>query len=228
MVGVVVDMTATAPEKTKIREIQKVLDLIPALPAETSGIGTVGGELLFGAGRRSVSRNASPRDRCRPEGQIVLTDAGRTLAEKLKAGTTLTDLDGAETKFWGSSWRKRANSRLRQAAKWGSSQKRCKGCCDAATSKSGRRCRAAKARFKRGGMEKGKDAGAFEAEKGSGFARCWRRNAVRCRCRIAEARAGFTGLIDRMLRDGLLESWEEPVDPVEDPFDTGYTPPAHT
>ena len=35
-------------------------------------------------------------------------------------------------------------------------------------------------------------------------------------------------LIDRMLRDGLLESWEEPIDPVEDPFDTGYTPPAHT
>ncbi|MGB9477659.1 MAG: primosomal protein N', partial [Candidatus Acidiferrum sp.] len=35
-------------------------------------------------------------------------------------------------------------------------------------------------------------------------------------------------LIERMLRDGLLESWEEPIDPVEDPFDTGYAPPAHT
>jgi primosomal protein N' (replication factor Y) (superfamily II helicase) len=35
-------------------------------------------------------------------------------------------------------------------------------------------------------------------------------------------------LIERMLRDGLLETWEEPIDPVEDPFDTGYTPPAHT
>ena len=35
-------------------------------------------------------------------------------------------------------------------------------------------------------------------------------------------------LIERMLRDGLLESWEEPIDPAEDPFDTGYTPPAHT
>ena len=30
-----------------------------------------------------------------------------------------------------------------------------------------------------------------------------------------------------MLRDGLLESWEEPIDPAEDPFDAGYTPPAH-
>jgi primosomal protein N' (replication factor Y) len=35
-------------------------------------------------------------------------------------------------------------------------------------------------------------------------------------------------LIERMMRDGLLETWEEPVDPAEDPFDTGYSPPAHT
>jgi primosomal protein N' (replication factor Y) len=35
-------------------------------------------------------------------------------------------------------------------------------------------------------------------------------------------------LIERMLRDGLLESWEERIDPAEDPFDVGYEPPAHT
>jgi primosomal protein N' (replication factor Y) len=35
-------------------------------------------------------------------------------------------------------------------------------------------------------------------------------------------------LIERMLRDDLLESWEEPIDPAEDPFDVGYSPPAHS
>jgi primosomal protein N' (replication factor Y) len=35
------------------------------------------------------------------------------------------------------------------------------------------------------------------------------------------------GVIERMLRDGVVESWEEPVDPAEDEFDAGYTPPAH-
>jgi primosomal protein N' (replication factor Y) len=35
------------------------------------------------------------------------------------------------------------------------------------------------------------------------------------------------GTIERMLGDGVLESWEEPVDPAEDEFDAGYTPPAH-
>jgi primosomal protein N' (replication factor Y) (superfamily II helicase) len=34
-------------------------------------------------------------------------------------------------------------------------------------------------------------------------------------------------VVERMLRDGLLESWEERIDPAEDPFDVGYAPPAH-
>src|SRR5207245_3060521 len=29
------------------------------------------------------------------------------------------------------------------------------------------------------------------------------------------------------LREGLVESWEEPIDPAEDPFDAMFTPPAH-
>jgi len=35
-------------------------------------------------------------------------------------------------------------------------------------------------------------------------------------------------VIERLLREGLLESWEEPIDPAEDPFDAGYLPPAHS
>src|ERR1700722_1939351 len=34
-------------------------------------------------------------------------------------------------------------------------------------------------------------------------------------------------VIERLLRQGILESWEEPIDPAEDPFDAGYEPPAH-
>ena len=34
-------------------------------------------------------------------------------------------------------------------------------------------------------------------------------------------------VIERMLRDGFLESWDERMDPAEDPFDVGYVPPAH-
>src|SRR5262249_21870225 len=33
--------------------------------------------------------------------------------------------------------------------------------------------------------------------------------------------------VERMQKDGFLESWEETIDPADDPFDTGYTPPAH-
>jgi primosomal protein N' (replication factor Y) (superfamily II helicase) len=34
--------------------------------------------------------------------------------------------------------------------------------------------------------------------------------------------------VERLLREGRLESWEEALDPAQDPFDTGYVPPAHT
>ena len=33
--------------------------------------------------------------------------------------------------------------------------------------------------------------------------------------------------VERLLHEAKLESWEEVIDPAEDPFDTGYTPPAH-
>jgi len=34
--------------------------------------------------------------------------------------------------------------------------------------------------------------------------------------------------IERLLREEKLEAWDETLDPAEDPFDTGYAPPAHT
>jgi primosomal protein N' (replication factor Y) len=34
-------------------------------------------------------------------------------------------------------------------------------------------------------------------------------------------------VVDRLLREGKLESWDEALDPAEDPFDVGYSPPAH-
>jgi primosomal protein N' (replication factor Y) len=34
--------------------------------------------------------------------------------------------------------------------------------------------------------------------------------------------------VERLLREGKLQAWEETLDPAEDPFDVGYTPPAHT
>jgi len=34
--------------------------------------------------------------------------------------------------------------------------------------------------------------------------------------------------VEKLSREGKLEAWEETLDPDEDPFDVGYTPPAHT
>jgi len=42
--------------------------------------------------------------------------------------------------------------------------------------------------------------------------------------RLAQVTRNF---VKRLLAEGLLESWEEPIDPAEDPFDAGYTPAGH-
>src|SRR6266404_5876473 len=34
-------------------------------------------------------------------------------------------------------------------------------------------------------------------------------------------------VLERMLREGKLEAWDEALEPADEPFDTGYTPPAH-
>lgn len=33
--------------------------------------------------------------------------------------------------------------------------------------------------------------------------------------------------VERLVREGVLEAWEEAIDPAEDPFDTGYVPASH-
>jgi primosomal protein N' (replication factor Y) len=45
--------------------------------------------------------------------------------------------------------------------------------------------------------------------------------------RVLSLAGVMRSVLDRMLAEGLLDSWEEPVDPAEDPFDVGYAPPAH-
>src|SRR5207244_12302283 len=40
--------------------------------------------------------------------------------------------------------------------------------------------------------------------------------------------ADSRAFVERLLRGDKLERWEEAPDPADDPYDTGYTPPAHT
>ncbi len=247
MVGVVVEMAAAAPEGTKIREIQKVLDLIPALTPKLLELGQWIASYYLAPIGEVFRAMLPPVTEIALKRQIVLTEAGRALAEKLKNGTTLTDLDGAEADFLQKVLEKKGELAFGPGAKTGITPEALqrlqrRGYLEIRETMQGR-----KRKMQRVVAWKGK--GPETEEKNGGINPPLHRRASaatpgeteqRIRALLETERGPLPmpqlltlaqvsrALIERMLRDGLLESWEEPIDPVEDPFDTGYTPPAHT
>src|SRR6267143_3448359 len=82
LVGVVVDCVPHAPDGTKIREISKVLDFLPALPPKLIELGQwIAGYYLAPVGE-VFRAMLPPVTELRTERQIVLTDSGRAAADK--------------------------------------------------------------------------------------------------------------------------------------------------
>jgi primosomal protein N' (replication factor Y) (superfamily II helicase) len=230
MVGVVVEMTATVPEGTQIREIQKVLDPLPALTPKLLELGQwIAGYYLAPIGE-VFRAMLPPVTEISMKRKIQLTEGGKSFAEKMKAGATLSDLDGAEIEFLQKLFEKKGELTLGPVGRIG------------VASESLQRMQ------KRGYIEirevvqgrKRRMHNVVAWRANPGVARKLGEKEERIRALLETERGPLPmpqllklaqvsrALIERMLRDGLLESWEEPIDPVEDPFDAGYTPPAHT
>jgi primosomal protein N' (replication factor Y) len=271
MVGVVVELTECGPEGTQVREVSKVLDLVPALTPKLIELGQwIAGYYLAPIGEvfRAMLPPVTEIARKR---QIVLTEAGRALAAQLKLGNALTDLGGKEAEFLSRLLRNKGELMLGPGSKLGvgaqPKQERWHN--------PSRSLRAGSQRYsateilhrlqRRGLVEiretvqgrkrktqkvvawKGRGEHAQEAESAGPFASkspdatsAVREKEKRVRALLTAERGPLPlpqllklahvsrALIERMLRHGLLDSWEEPIDPAEDPFDSGYTPLAHT
>ena len=82
MVGVVLEMTTTVPEGTQIREIQKALDLIPALTPKLLELGQwIAGYYLAPIGE-VFRAMLPPVTEISTRRKILLTEAGKIFAEK--------------------------------------------------------------------------------------------------------------------------------------------------
>lgn len=228
MVGVVVELTESAPEGTKIREMTRVMDLVPALTSKLIELAQwIAGYYLAPIGE--VFRTMlPPLTELKSQRQIHLTDAGREAAESLSGGELSHGLTRGEVELLAKL--KKNNGVLAPGP-------------------------AAKLGVDASGLQKLQRRGLIEIrEITAGRKRkvqrvvAWKAAATSAslgekELRIRELLETERGplplpqllkiakvtraLIERMLRDELLESWEEPVDPAEDPFDAGYTPPAH-
>src|SRR5271165_2937038 len=232
MVGVVLELTDSPPEGAAIRDVSKLIDLVPALTPKLLELGRwIAGYYLapigevFRAMMPPVTELAARRE-------LVLTEAGRVLAEKLQEGTTLTDLGEDEAAFLRKLLEKKGAWQVGPAAKLGISP--------GGLQRLQRRGYLQIQETLQGRKRKMQRVVAWKGTGGQRGTKPLDEKEERLRALLQTERGPLPlpqllklshlsrALVERMLRDGLLEGWEETIDPAEDPFDTGYLPPAHS
>jgi len=256
MVGVVVEMLETLPagvqSEVKIRDITKLLDEVPALTPKLIELAQwIGGYYLAPIGE--VFRGMLPPvTDVKVVREVFLTDAGREAIAQRRldesAPEFVADCDPEETKLLLRLAERKGQLSFALALKSGMDAARLqklqrRGLVEirervAGSARKTQRVIAWKEKApgvtvqherEREGEHDGE-----HADAGANEARCQRiRNLLLTErgplpiSQLLKLARVSRGVIERMLRDGVLESWEEPVDPAEDEFDAGYTPPAH-
>src|SRR2546426_10007839 len=252
MVGVVVELVEAAPEGTKTREITRVVDLVPALPPKLIELAQwIPGYYLAPIGE-VFRAMLPPLTELKSQRQIHLTAAGREAAESLSGGELSHGLTRSEVELLAKLKNKSGAMPFGPAAKLGvdaSGLQRLqrRGLIEIREITAGRKRRGQRIVAWKGGeaapvAEEDEEKENAETPSGSALGKQSaqrKRGEERVR-KLLETERGplplpqllkiakvTRALVERMLRGGLLESWEEPIDPAEDPFDSGYTPPAH-
>jgi primosomal protein N' (replication factor Y) (superfamily II helicase) len=248
LVGVVVDLPERAPEKAKIREISKVLDVTPSLTPALIELGHwVAGYYLAPVGE-VFRAMLPPVTELRAQQQITITAAGREfvdstsnmLGEEFAAEeiALLSKLIAKNGILPASALEKSglSNVVLQRLAR--------RGLVEIRHSLLARKQKMQTIlAWRTEDPEKGEPAHQSQEKRvrplqGKAPEK-FQEQIARVR-ELLEAQRGPLPLpqvlrlvdlsrsaVERMLACGLLYSWKEPIDPAEDPFDVGYAPPAH-
>jgi len=231
LVGVVVECVQHPPPSTKIREITKILDFLPALTPKLIELGHwIAGYYLAPIGE-AFRAMLPPVTELRIERQIVLTASGREAADKDAAATRA--LNPQQYAFILQLRDKVGVLPFVSAVKLGLDDAAVQRLRRASLIEIRESMLGRNAKTQRVIAWKGVASVAQTAQPPASDSKNDRvKAALAARgplplaqlLRVAQV---SRSVVERMLRDGLLESWEERVDPAEDPFDAGYMPPAH-
>jgi primosomal protein N' (replication factor Y) len=256
MVGVVAELTDRAPEDTKIREITKAIDRVPALTPKLIELGYWIANYYLAPVGEVFRAMLPPVIEMRTQRLIALTEAGRGAVASLSGGELTHGLARNEVEFLAKLAAKNEPLPHASAAKFGLDagaveRLRRQSLIEIRETMLGRKAKTQRviawkkteeqveekdnaetqrAQSLRGEIQEG---GERESANPSSDDK-----AERVRAALVErgplplplllklAKVS-RALIKRMLRDGLVEGWEERVDPADDPFDVGYEAPAH-
>jgi primosomal protein N' (replication factor Y) (superfamily II helicase) len=229
MIGVVVELAEGAPAGTKIREVSRVLDSRPALTRKLIELGHwIAGYYLAPIG--DVFRAMLPPvTEVRTQRQILLTEAGRATVASMGGGELSHGLTRAEADFLAklgqTSGVLRSAPAVRLAVDTTALERlRRQGLIEIHETLLGRKPKMQRVVAWKSGTEA---SATLLDEKAT-----WVRSQLDERGplplpQLLKLAHVSRALVERMLRDALLESWEERIDPGEDPFDVGYETPAH-
>src|SRR5579859_2800809 len=230
LVGVVVECVEEGPASTKLRDVTRVIDVIPALTPKLLELGQWIANYYLAPVGEVFRSMLPPVTELTSRREIVVTAAGRTQQEELKRNFLLAADSGEEGRVLIELCKREKPLPLAQITKSGISvellqrlQRR--GLVEIREITRGRKRRTQRIvawkgerEAKRADVEKSERLRlVLETERGP--------LPLPQLLKLASVSRSFA---ERLLRDGVLASWEEPLDPAEDPFDIGYEPPAHS
>ncbi len=230
LIGVVVDMPEHAPAGTKLREITKVLEFAPALTPKLIELAQWISSYYLAPIGEVFRSMLPPLTELNVRREFVLTPAGREAAASLGAGEISHGLSASKSALLKKAVAKNIPVPFSAAAKIGISSAALQGLRQRGLIE-----------IRESLQDKKRKSQTIVAWKGRGHTAGKSPNEKEEKIRLLlETERGplpltqllklaqvSRSVVGRMLTEGLLESWEEPLDPAEDPFDAGYTPPAH-
>jgi primosomal protein N' (replication factor Y) (superfamily II helicase) len=232
LVGVVVESSKSAPERTKVREITRVLDFAPALPPKLIELAYWIASYYLAPIGEVFRTMLPPLTELKSQRHILLTELGRETAGSLSGGELSNALTRQEAEFLSKLKTKKGVMPLGPEAKLGldlSALQRLQrlGLINIQWSVHDRKRKTQRVIAWKGGQPGGDGVKPLpEKEERIRMLLDTERGPLPL-SQLLRLSHVTRSLIDRMLKEGSLQGWEEPLDPAEDSFDVGHAPPAH-
>lgn len=228
LIGVMVDWTDAAPKDVKLRDVTKVLDHQPALSRKLMELAQWISSYYVAPVGEVFRAMLPPPIELRLRREAGITSAGREALRSVLQGISSPELSAQESAFL--QGLQEGPRPLTPASRKGidlASLQRLqrRGLIEVRESVQGRMPRTQRIIAWKGAEASG-PAGVNEKTERIRAILQGDRGPTPLPQLVRQARVS-RAFLDRLLREGILESWEERVDPAEDPFDAGYTAPAH-